>query len=42
MALVEARVFYVLISFERCGMGRRRARVSIPDDDQFSNNNLSK
>ena len=23
-------------------MGRRKARVSIPDDDQFSNNNSSK
>ena len=23
-------------------MGRRRARVSIPDDDQFSNNNFVK
>ena len=41
-ALIGARVCYVLISFVSHGMGRRKARVSIPDDDQFSNNNSSK
>ena len=42
MALVDARVCCVLMSFGRRGMVRRRARVSIPDYDQFINNNLSK
>ena len=41
-AQVDAHVCYVLMSFGRRGMGRRRARASIPDDDQFSNNNSSK
>ena len=40
--LGDARVFYVLMSFGRRGMGRRRERVSISDYDQFSNNNSSK
>ena len=36
-ALVDACICYILISFGRRGMRRRRARVSITDDDQFSN-----
>ena len=33
-------VWHLLISFRRCGMVRKRSRVSIPDYDQFSNNKL--
>ena len=41
-ALVDACVFYVLMSFGRRGMGRRRERASIPDDDHFSKISLPK
>ena len=41
-ALVEVHVCYVLMSFGRRGMSRRRARVSIMHGDQSSNNNFIK